>query len=619
MVILKNRDIAADIKVTGVDLGNIGAKFYTEDENTASITLYIKYNGLGFDLTQSAMKPKLDLFTLDGSIFLDEPLEVVDSTSGIIKYTIQPDVIKHVGSVNAKLFLTSENESVHVANFQFDIGDSGIDKAIAKQIDVNLIDNAIMSIIEANPDRFRGEAFTFEDFTSEQLESLKVKGDEGSSAYEVWLQQGNTDKTVNDYLLSLKGLDGSKVTIGSDGYWYIDGIKQTTMAKPSQAEIDNMKLYVQSRGQNLVTNGTGLLGDNTNFSGFTYKQDEVKVGRGSFYTGDLRKTYQSDEFIPVDPSKSYLLSAWVKSKKAISQQYFGHACYDIDRNAIYPENLESGNYPVAKLTKPLKVGDTIIYLDNVSAWADSSWTLTNDKKGVILWGYKDSKGYLFADRTYSRYNKIGIQSVDVTNNTITLSSAWDIPYKDTQDGVFPIGHSASRTNKGGNYNYSVLSKVVVPATWTNYSGKVLGIGGSEATNVFRYGTTYIKLLFISNYDVVDEVWYSGIDFRESVETNPEWTDAILQNGYTGSVKYYKDRNSLVTVKFDLTVGLVAAGTVIASIPSNYLPTVIRPVPSYNITTNTPDLFINITTTGVAVGKTLTQGNKIQGQITYRVG
>lgn len=50
----------------------------------------------------------------------------------------------------------------------------------------------------------KGDPFVYDDFTDEQLELLKVKGDTGKSAYEVWLDEGNKG-TEQDFLNSLKG------------------------------------------------------------------------------------------------------------------------------------------------------------------------------------------------------------------------------------------------------------------------------------------------------------------------------------------------------------------------------------------------------------------------------
>ena len=60
----------------------------------------------------------------------------------------------------------------------------------------------------------KGDPFTYEDFTEEQLESLKgEKGETGNSAFEDWLlQDGNAGKTFEEFIESLKGKDGSGMT-----------------------------------------------------------------------------------------------------------------------------------------------------------------------------------------------------------------------------------------------------------------------------------------------------------------------------------------------------------------------------------------------------------------------
>ena len=53
----------------------------------------------------------------------------------------------------------------------------------------------------------KGDPFTYEDFTKEQLESLK--GETGNSAFEDWLlKPGNTGKTFDEFMESLKGEKG---------------------------------------------------------------------------------------------------------------------------------------------------------------------------------------------------------------------------------------------------------------------------------------------------------------------------------------------------------------------------------------------------------------------------
>lgn len=213
MMIYKNKDIATDIKVTTVDIGNIGAKFYSEDENTASIGIYIKNNSQILDLTTTNMKPKLNLYCSDGSILLDEPLIIENASQGFIRYNLGAETVKHVGTINAKLFLESETESVHVANFSFDIGDSGTDKEVAKVIDVDILGNKILDIMKANADLFKGEPFRYSDFTSTQLAALKgPKGDTGATG-----AQGPIGATGLQGPQGLKGDKGDKGETGAQG------------------------------------------------------------------------------------------------------------------------------------------------------------------------------------------------------------------------------------------------------------------------------------------------------------------------------------------------------------------------------------------------------------------
>ena len=73
-------------------------------------------------------------------------------------------------------------------------------------------------LTDADKEALRGAAFTYDMFTPEQLADLRltwdkltpdqkneIKGERGYSAFEVWTQQeGNTDKTIDDYLAWLR-------------------------------------------------------------------------------------------------------------------------------------------------------------------------------------------------------------------------------------------------------------------------------------------------------------------------------------------------------------------------------------------------------------------------------
>ena len=157
MTTYKYKDINTSVDKDKTIIEDNGTAFYTEDKGTTALRLFINWRGQPFNLDNTTMKPVLDLFHSDGSIWRDEPLEVINAESGLVQYKLPNNVIAHAGNVRAKLFLKNTDESVHVANFDFIIKDSGIEGAIEKEISVNLVDDAVRRIIEANPDSFKGK------------------------------------------------------------------------------------------------------------------------------------------------------------------------------------------------------------------------------------------------------------------------------------------------------------------------------------------------------------------------------------------------------------------------------------------------------------------------------
>lgn len=157
MRIYKNKDITTNIETEKLSINNSNTSFYTEDKGSAALRIFIKYRDTAFNLNDTNLTPVLDLFHNDGSIWLDEPLEVIMSEKGILQYNIPNNVISHAGKIKAKLFLRNTEQSVHVANFTFDIVDSGIEGAVEKEISVNLVENTIKRIMSEQPEIYKGE------------------------------------------------------------------------------------------------------------------------------------------------------------------------------------------------------------------------------------------------------------------------------------------------------------------------------------------------------------------------------------------------------------------------------------------------------------------------------
>ena len=158
MTINKNTDLEFSLQ-KGTEKGGVYTNFYTEDKGSASIRIRLSSNEYYLDLTKTDLKPVLFLFHEDGSIFEIKDFINVMPDKGLIQYNLSDNVIAHAGKVKAKLFLKNTKQSVHVANFTFDIKDSGIEGAVAKEISVNIVDDAVRRIVKENAIELLGDDF----------------------------------------------------------------------------------------------------------------------------------------------------------------------------------------------------------------------------------------------------------------------------------------------------------------------------------------------------------------------------------------------------------------------------------------------------------------------------
>lgn len=158
MTIYKNTDLDFSLQ-KGTEKGEVYTNFYTEDKGSASIRMRLSSNEHYLDLTKTEIKPVLFLFLEDGSIFEIKDFINIMPDKGLIQYNLSDNVIAHAGKVEAKLFLRNAEQSVHVANFTFDIKDSGVEGAVAKEISVNIVDDTVRRIVKENAIEILGDGF----------------------------------------------------------------------------------------------------------------------------------------------------------------------------------------------------------------------------------------------------------------------------------------------------------------------------------------------------------------------------------------------------------------------------------------------------------------------------
>lgn len=190
------------INENGVDLGSINVNLYTMDNKTSVIDIHIKKKNIinenqeyiSVNFNQTKFEPVLHVFAQDGSIFTNEPLEIVKAEEGFVRYIIPEYITKHVGQMQCKLFLENpeNNDSTHVANFYFTVNDSGITKSVGKEIRVELLDDIVEKVMKNNVEIFKG-----------------AKGDKG--------EQGVPGQDGKDGKNGLNGIDGVNGNPGPQG------------------------------------------------------------------------------------------------------------------------------------------------------------------------------------------------------------------------------------------------------------------------------------------------------------------------------------------------------------------------------------------------------------------
>lgn len=296
------------------------------------------------------------------------------------------------------------------------------------------------------------------------------------------------------------------------------------------------ELFIRSRVQNLLTNGSGLLGNNYNLTSFTFDATETHGGGGSFRANLNTQSRQSDELIPVDPDKYYRLVGWGKSGEtgganysASNRQYLGIACYDADGLAITPNHYyQVTGSTQTTLAAQLNPGDSTVTLTDATGWYNGA-TVTNSQ--FNWWPYTNALGYSYADYTYSRNSSSNYSSNNISGtwvaggisgNVITLRTAWAGP-------TIAAGTKVANTQAGATFRYIAAVNVIVPNTvWTRYEGYVGTVDAVTAasTNKFMPGTAYVKLLFLINYHGAadnnirwSDLWFSEMSARNLEEAS----------------------------------------------------------------------------------------------------
>ena len=318
---------------------------------------------------------------------------------------------------------------------------------------------------------------------------------------------------ANNYVLPSAGkgtLGGVKTTsdvTSASGYTpapIIDGVPyykdtNTTYADATQSAcglmtaadkaaldgIANVKDWVVSRGENLVSNGFATLGDSTNFSGFSFDGADAFQSGGSFsHRATSPATRFTDELMPYDPSIAYKLSYYIKSDCADARYYDILDCYDIDGLHITDSDVIFTPGSTTRLAADLKPGDTHVSLESAAGFNTSdSDGRQRFNRGLMFWDYSNSYGYTYPPETYTRNRYDGLWSsnasaIDKSSNRVALDAPW-------VGRTVPKGTGVSQTENSATFVYGNAYFTVPAGEWVR---KEVTLEGKA-----RPGTAYVKI------------------------------------------------------------------------------------------------------------------------------
>lgn len=283
-------------------------------------------------------------------------------------------------------------------------------------------------------------------------------------------------------------ISGSTISAKDTTYDEATTAKAGLMSAADKGRLDgiaNVKDWVVSRGENLVSNGFATLGDSTNFSGFAFDGADAFQSGGSFSKKSTSpSTVFTDELMPYDPSSAYRLSYYIKSDSASAKYYDILDCHDIDGYMITDSQVTFVVGSTTRLAADLKPGDLSVSVESAAGFnaSDTDGRQYFDR-GLMFWNYANSYGYVYAPETYTRNRHDNLwtsnaSAIDKAGNRIMLDRAWSGP-------TVPKGTSVSQTENHATFVYGNAYFGVPTGEWTR----------KECTfeDAARAGTAYVKI------------------------------------------------------------------------------------------------------------------------------
>lgn len=443
--IYKTKEIETNINERGVNLGNVDVTLYTMDKGSAAFKIYLKrevnygnervYDSVNLYTTD--MTPRIDIVAADGSVFSNEPIDIVIPESGVIQYIVSDYVIRHAGKMDVYIYLENKSESVQVANFYFYIEEDGVARRLGKEITGDRLEDIVKSVMSGQLMELLSKDYR-EQLDREIKEFLKINNKDFNLKFED-LTRDEKDELMKN--LTNQGLADFRIEDNSIlNEKLVDGT-----IKPEKTSFFNV-------GKNLLNPNTALLNKSIDSNGNiidakNYFLSELipfdETGKISFTNGNyVVGLYDKD--------KNFYLKTGVTNSSSYELSANSKASYFRIATALGAPETIMVNYggdllPFEQFYKELKPefvpNIDFDSLKNVYIGPDK---LTNyiksknlfNKNNVTIGKTIDSKGTVIDDSNYVISSKIKVEGDKVAFSTPYSAKCVIYDESDTMLGIF---------------------------------------------------------------------------------------------------------------------------------------------------------------------------------------
>lgn len=422
--IYKTKEIETNINERGVNLGNVDVTLYTMDKGSAAFKVYLKrevnygnekvYDSVNLYTTD--MTPRIDIVAADGSVFANEPVDIVIPENGVIQYIVSDYVIRHSGKMDVYIYLENKSESVQVANFYFYIEEDGVARRLGKEITGGRLEDVVKNVMSGQLMELLSEDFReqlereIKAFLQDHNKDFNMKFDDLTREQKDELMKNITDQGLADFRIEDNSISNTKL---------VDGTIQP----------EKTAFFTKSSSNN-------LLNKSTLENGKTFDSVGNIVSDSNYWLTDyipLDSSLKEQINITNDSTGSYRVALYDANKKLISRTGI------VGTTKFIPDTTANSKYI------------------RISGIRDVNTVMIN--KGTSLLPFEPPSttlsGYKLKKDLYEQYE---LKDGEVTNSKI-------------QDKTVSV-NKVDFINKASSYNLLDISKVQMNTTFNSKGGVV---------------------------------------------------------------------------------------------------------------------------------------------------